>query len=121
MSAPIFGHGTGSTAAQYRQSAERDAAAPITGNPHNQILGVLIQLGIFGAAVLASMWAAHLALLRSPGAIAWIGTTVVLQNIVSSLFNTHLFDFFHGWPYVFGFGVIGGMVLRQAGGYRREA
>jgi O-antigen ligase len=37
----------------------------------------------------------------------------VVQNIVSSLFNSHLFDFTSGWLYVFGVGVVGGMVLRQ--------
>jgi len=36
-----------------------------------------------------------------------------VQNIVSSLFNSHLFDFTSGWLYVFGVGVVGGMVLRQ--------
>jgi hypothetical protein len=36
---------------------------------------------------------------------------VVTQNIVSSLFNSHLFDFNQGWLYVFGVGVLGGTVL----------
>jgi O-antigen ligase len=36
---------------------------------------------------------------------------VVAQNIVSSLFNSHLFDFNQGWFYVFGVGVLGGTVL----------
>ena len=38
---------------------------------------------------------------------------VVVENVVSSLFNSHLFDFASGWLYVFGVGVVGGMVLRQ--------
>ncbi len=37
---------------------------------------------------------------------------VVLQNVFSSLFNSHLFDFHEGWMYVLGVGVAGGMVLR---------
>ena len=37
---------------------------------------------------------------------------VVLQNMFSSLFNSHLFDFHEGWMYVLGVGVAGGMVLR---------
>ena len=41
---------------------------------------------------------------------------VVTQNIVTSLFNSHLFDFTAGWTYVFGVGVAGGMVLRQRSG-----
>jgi len=39
---------------------------------------------------------------------------IVVQNVVSSLFNSHLFDFLHGWLYMFGLGVIGGMALHQA-------
>jgi hypothetical protein len=31
---------------------------------------------------------------------------------VSSLFLSHIFDFTTGWIYVFGVGVLGGMVLR---------
>ena len=33
---------------------------------------------------------------------------IVVQNIVSSLFNSHLFDFSQGWLYVFGVGAAGG-------------
>jgi hypothetical protein len=35
---------------------------------------------------------------------------VVVQNFVSSLVNSHLFDFHEGWIYVLGVGVAGGMV-----------
>ena len=82
-------------------------------NPHNQIFAVAIQLGMLGVAVLMTMWVAHLALFRGGGLISWFGLVVVTQNIVSSLFNSHLFDSFHGWLYVFGLGVLGGMALRE--------
>ena len=36
----------------------------------------------------------------------------MVQNIFSSLFNSHLFDFHEGWMYVLGVGVAGGMVLK---------
>jgi len=78
----------------------------------NQFLAVAIQLGLVGGAILIAMWIAHFALFRGAGLVAWIGVVVVTQNVVSSLFNSHLFDFFHGWLYVFGVGVLGGMVLR---------
>jgi hypothetical protein len=48
---------------------------------------------------------------------AWIGLVVVVQNLVSSLFNSHLFDFHEGWIYVLGIGIAGGMSL---GGGRAE-
>jgi len=31
-----------------------------------------------------------------------IGLLVVIQNILTSLFNSHLFDFHEGWMYVLG-------------------
>jgi O-antigen ligase len=114
--APLFGHGTGSIPAQFRGAVAGQAGASSapSENPHNQIFAVAIQLGIVGVAVLLAMWAAHLLLfVRGEGLIAWIGTVVVAQNILSSPFNSHLFDFEAGWLYVFGVGVVGGMVLRQ--------
>jgi hypothetical protein len=35
----------------------------------------------------------------------------VVQNVASSLFNSHVFDFEEGWIYVLGVGVAGGMCL----------
>jgi O-antigen ligase len=114
--APIIGHGTGSIPDQYRRSlAEGEGASAMSSaNPHNQILAVGVQLGGVGIVVLLAMWAAHLWLfVREAGLTAWIGTVVVVQNIASSLVNSHLFDFTSGWLYVFGVGVAGGMLLRQ--------
>jgi hypothetical protein len=53
-------------------------------------------------------------LFRGAGLMAWIGAIVVVQNFLSSLVNSHLFDFGQGWLYVFGVGIIGGTVLRDA-------
>ena len=36
---------------------------------------------------------------------------------ISSLFNSHLFDFTHGWAYVIGVGIAGGTVPRNTGCY----
>jgi O-antigen ligase len=71
-----------------------------------------IQIGLVGAAVLWAMWIAHLFLFRGSDLASWIGLVIVAQNIVGSLFNSHLADFVQGWTYVFGVGVAGGMVLR---------
>jgi hypothetical protein len=59
------------------------------------------------------MWLAHLWLFRGPGLVEWIGLVIVVQNIVGSLFNSHLFDFVQGWTYVLGVGVAGGMALKK--------
>lgn len=113
--APIIGHGTGSMPALFTKSAigQTGAAASATTNPHNQTFAVAIQIGLIGAGVLWAMWIAHLLLFRGPGLVEWIGLVVVVQNIVGSLFNSHLFDFTQGWVYVFGVGVAGGMVLKR--------
>jgi hypothetical protein len=50
-------------------------------------------------------------LFRGEGLVMWIGLLVVVQNIFTSLFNSHLFDFHEGWMYVLGVGVAGGMTL----------
>jgi hypothetical protein len=113
--APIIGHGTGSIPEEFRRIAagETGATAVAAVNPHNQTFGVAIQLGFLGAAVLWSMWAAHFHLFRGGGLFAWVGAVVVVENVVSSFFFSHLFDFSNGWLYVFGIGVLGGMALRE--------
>jgi O-antigen ligase len=111
--APLVGHGTGTIESLFRRSAIDNAgpASLVTGNPHSQILGVAIQLGLIGMIALVAMWIAHLALFREHTLISCFGFVVVVQNIVSSLFNSHLFDFVQGWIYVFGVGMLGGAVL----------
>jgi O-antigen ligase len=115
--APIFGHGTGSTQAMLAQSAAADPTAPTDAtNPHNQVLATAIPLGLFGVALLLAMWIAHFRMFLLPGPAAWIGISVVAQNFVGSLFNSHLFDFTQGWLYVLGVGIAGGIMLRKREG-----
>ena len=113
--APVIGHGTGTIPQLFRRGETNPLVT--TTNPHSQILAVAIELGIVGTAVLLAMWIAHLALfrdglVRGAGTLtAWFGLVVVIYNVVSSVFNSHLFDFSQGWLYVFGVGITGGMVL----------
>jgi hypothetical protein len=113
--APIIGHGTGSTRGLFEQAATGPkvfAGGQVVANPHNQTLNVAIQWGVIGVVVLYAAWLFHFLLFRGDGLVPWIGLMVVLQNIFSSLFNSHLFDFHEGWMYVLGVGVAGGMVLK---------
>lgn len=121
--APVIGHGTGTIADLFRRAAANatGSAAVATVNPHNQIFAVAIQLGVAGAALLLAMWAAHYLLFASSGFAAWIGAVIVIENFVTSLTSSHLFDFMHGWLYVFGVGVIGGMMLRRRSEAKPEA
>jgi len=111
--APVIGHGTGSIKQQFSTVVGTSGPSTIISeNPHQQTLTVAIQLGLIGVAVMYAMWIAHLMLFfRAQGLIAWCGLLVVVQNIVSSLFNSYLFDFTQGWFYVFGVGVLGGTLL----------
>ncbi|MGX4803584.1 O-antigen ligase family protein [Bradyrhizobium guangdongense] len=113
--APIKGHGTGSTRGLFERAktgTDYQASAEVIGNPHNQTLNVAVQWGVIGVAVLYAIWILHLLLLRGYGVASWIGFLVVVQNIFTSLFNSHLFDFHEGWMYVIGVGVAGGMVIQ---------
>jgi O-antigen ligase len=114
--APILGHGTGSIRGLFEEAAvnQSGAAADVISNPHNQTLNAAIQWGALGVAVLYAMWLVHLLLFRGEGLAAWIGLMVVVQNIFTSLFNSHITDFNEGWMYVLGVGVAAGMVLRTS-------
>jgi O-antigen ligase len=116
--APLIGHGTGSIHALFETAAAGDTGTQgvASTNPHNQTFAVGIQLGLLGISVLWAMWIAHLLLFRGAGLAAWVGLLIVLQNVVGSIFNSHLFDFLQGWAYVVGVGVAGGMVLRARAG-----
>jgi len=113
--APFFGHGTGSTKQLFDKEAvgKTGAWADSITNPHNQTLYVAVQWGLLGCIVLYAMWCLHLRLFRETSFVAWVGLIVVVQNIVSSLLNSHLFDFHEGWIYALGVGVAGGMVARD--------
>ena len=87
------------------------ATSEVIANPHNQTLNVAIQWGALGVILLYAMWIAHLQLFRGEGLASWIGFVVVIQNMLSSVLNSHLFDFTEGWIYVLGVGIAGGMAL----------
>ena len=111
--APVIGHGSGATRGLFEQAAigETGVQAEIVKNPHNQTLNVAVQWGVIGAFVLYAMWLVHLLLFRGDGLMIWIGLLVVVQNVLTSLFNSHLFDFVEGWIYVLGVGIAGGTTL----------
>jgi O-antigen ligase len=115
LDAPLIGHGTGSILDRFRRAAagQSGMSAMAPANPHNQTFAVAIQLGLLGTAVVFAMWLAHLMAFRGDGLAAWAGLLIVTQNFIGSLFNSHLFDFTHGWGYVIGVGVAAGTILRS--------
>jgi O-antigen ligase len=112
--APLFGHGTGSTRGLFGHAAigQTGAAGEVVGNPHNQTLNVAVQWAALRVLLLYAMWLVHLLLFRGSDLGSSIGLVVVIQNIITSLFNSHLFDFHEGWMYVLGVGVAGGMTMK---------
>jgi O-antigen ligase len=113
--APMIGHGSGSTEGLYLKAANESdwiKGVRVFPNPHNQTLNVAVQWGALGIVVLYAMWLLHLLMFRGEGLANWIGLLVVVQNIFTSLFNSHIFDFHEGWMYVLGVGVAGGMVAK---------
>lgn len=111
--APLIGQGTGSVKSLFVESAagQTGASAEVIANPHNQTLYTAVQWGMLGVCILYGMWLSHLLLFRGTSLAHWVGLLVVVQNILTSTFNSHLFDFVPGWIYVLGVGVAGGMVL----------
>jgi O-antigen ligase len=121
--APFAGHGTGSIRGLFEKAATGDhseATGHVVANPHNQTLHTAIQWGIVGLVPLYLMWLSHLLLFRGEGFVAWIGLAIVAQNMLSSLFNSHIVDFHASWMYVLGVGVAGGMVLARQRKARAE-
>ncbi|MGL3109786.1 O-antigen ligase family protein [Bradyrhizobium sp. BR 1432] len=120
VEAPLIGHGTGSIKHQFERAATSGSSldAEVVSNPHNQTLNVAVQWGLLGVVLLYALWIAHLRLFAGEGLAAWIGLVVVVQNVTSSLLNSHLFDFHEGWMYVLGVGVAGGMALKAKAGSR---
>jgi O-antigen ligase len=115
--APLIGHGTGSSKGLFEQAAQESTwvkGVRVFPNPHNQTLNVAVQWGLLGVIILYAMWLSHLLLFRGEGLANWIGLLVVVQNVFTSLFNSHISDFHEGWMYVLGVGVAGGMVLKAS-------
>ena len=116
--APVIGHGTGATRGLFERAATgvKGPSSEVVNDPHNQTLNVAVQWGVLGVVLLYAMWIAHLLLFRGEGLPSWIGLLVVIQNMLTSLFNSHLFDFAEGWMYVLGVGVAAGLTLGALGG-----
>ena len=112
---PVFGHGTGSIRPLY-QEMEASAPSPYgqaVADPHNQILHTVLQVGLVGGLILIAMWTAHFRLFWARDTASLIGLAVVLQNIVGSMFNSHLSQVTQGMLYCLAVGLIGSLALSR--------
>jgi hypothetical protein len=110
--APLVGQGTGSIPQLFGPGTPTPLGNLGSINPHSELFRIGIQTGLLGLAVLIAMWISHLLLFHRAGPVGCVGSALVIENIVSSMFNSHLSDFTQGWLYVFGVGVLGGMIVR---------
>ena len=113
--APLLGHGAGSIEPLYR-SLEATRPSPLgwaLRDPHNQFFAVALQAGLVGGVLLIAMWAAHFALFVGRDFAHAMGQAVVVQNVVGSLFNSHLSVVTQGMLYCLAVGLLGA-VIRNA-------
>ena len=91
-------------------------AYPVVTSLRDGRLGRALLLAAVALALVANMMFVvisrkHLLLFRGEGLVNWIGLLVVIQNMLTSTLNSHLFDFTEGWIYVLGVGVAAGQTL----------
>jgi O-antigen ligase len=110
--APLTGHGTGSIKPLY-QGLEATRPSPYgeaTPDPHNQTLHVALQVGVIGGLILWAMWIAHARMFLARDFASIIGQAVVLQNVIGSLFNSHISAVTQGMLYCLAVGLLASMV-----------
>jgi O-antigen ligase len=110
--APLLGHGTGSIRPLYQseQAARPSPYGEATPDPHNQFLHVALQVGLIGGALLLAMWIAHAQMFAHHDLASAMGLAVVVQNVVGSLFNSHLSTVTQGMLYCLAVGLLGAVL-----------
>lgn len=99
---PLFGVGTGAFGGAYEQQAKSQGLPP-TGNPHNEYLLILVQLGVFGLILVLylfyTQWRVGSRLATPYEQNAARG--LVLTLAITSMFNSPLLDHTEGIFYAF--------------------
>ena len=88
---PLMVHVTGSFAKEYQRVASSEIF--VTKNPHNEYFLISIQLGFFGLLIYLGFLASQYYYVKKlPDKEKWLGQGILLSLIVTSLFNSPLFD-----------------------------
>jgi hypothetical protein len=112
--APLLGHGAGSIESLY-QSLEATRPSPIglaVRDPHDQFFAVALQAGLVGGVLLLAMWAVHLMMFTGRDFARVLGQAIVLQNVIGSLFNSHLSAVTQGMLYCLAVGLLGAAIRK---------
>lgn len=96
---PILGHGTGSFTNAYQRIAKGEAL--MTGNPHNEFLMITVQLGGVGLLFyLGFLGSFYYNAGKLPDREKWLAQGLWVCLIITSLFNTPLFDHSEGFWFI---------------------
>ena len=88
---PLLGHGTGSFAKEYQRITRNEHL--IAKNPHNEFLMISVQLGLLGLLIYLGFLASQYYYAKKlPDKEKWLAQGILLSLIVTSLFNSPLFD-----------------------------
>jgi O-antigen ligase len=71
---------------------------------------------LLGGILLLAMWMAHFRMFLHRDVVSIMGQAIVLQNVVGSLFNSHLATVTQGMLYCLAVGVLGAAVRDQLAG-----
>jgi O-antigen ligase len=96
---PWFGYGTGSFAGEYRRVAAGEKV--MTQNPHNEFMMIGVQLGLFGLIPYAAFFICQFCCWRDlPEQDKRLAQGLFISLLITSLFNTPLFDHTEGHWYI---------------------
>jgi hypothetical protein len=76
----------------------------------------VLQVGLIGGLLLWAMWIAHARLFLARDYASILGQAVVLQNVIGSLFNSHISAVTQGMLYCLAVGLLGALVRNAPSG-----
>lgn len=110
---PLAGYGTGSFRRVYTDHVRErytDWRGEGTADPHNQYLLIAMETGLIGVAAFAGILVTALRSARTRSVWAWVGVTVLVGWLLTSLFNSHFRTFAEGHLVAF---LLGAMLARE--------
>lgn len=111
---PLVGYGTGSFRTVYTSYVRErytDWRGEGTADPHNQYLLIAMETGLIGVAAFIGILVTAFRSTRTRSVWAWVGVTVLVGWVLTSLFNSHFRTFAEGHLVAL---IVGAMLAREA-------